>query len=297
MTPKSDHDEDMPMEEILASIRKFVMDTSHEDAHKQRVYKEDLREPGDVPLPKQASKSQEHEGNRPSYKQTPPVQLLSNNQPPVADPSFVSPSHPREPAALELQNPVQSARPAYKAPAAKIPPRPEPDILELTNPAQTISHKTPHHKVAAETDILELTNPIASISPDVDFLAEWEAPMNPGMILEETPHPLSSVKKEEKPTHHRTQISSLSSEEEANVVSSQALTASANSLSRLAKTAKSVPSKQGGEKTADPHTMTLDRLILDMIRPMIKEWVDTNLPSVVEEMVAKEIKRITEHLE
>ncbi|RYE53999.1 MAG: DUF2497 domain-containing protein, partial [Rhizobiaceae bacterium] len=30
----------------------------------------------------------------------------------------------------------------------------------------------------------------------------------------------------------------------------------------------------------------------DMLRPMLKEWLDENLPSVVERMVEKEIARV-----
>ena len=38
---------------------------------------------------------------------------------------------------------------------------------------------------------------------------------------------------------------------------------------------------------------TLDGLVRAMLRPMLKEWLDARLPSLVEEMVAKEITRIT----
>jgi cell pole-organizing protein PopZ len=39
--------------------------------------------------------------------------------------------------------------------------------------------------------------------------------------------------------------------------------------------------------------VTLDGLIRDMLRPMLKEWLDENLPAVVERMVEKEISRIS----
>lgn len=38
---------------------------------------------------------------------------------------------------------------------------------------------------------------------------------------------------------------------------------------------------------------TLDGLVRAMLRPMLKDWLDARLPSLVEEMVAKEISRIT----
>ena len=38
---------------------------------------------------------------------------------------------------------------------------------------------------------------------------------------------------------------------------------------------------------------SLEGLTRDLLRPMLKEWLDTNLPILVEGMVAKEIERIT----
>ena len=38
---------------------------------------------------------------------------------------------------------------------------------------------------------------------------------------------------------------------------------------------------------------TMEDVVLDALRPMLKEWLDANLPPLVEAMVAKEITRIT----
>lgn len=37
---------------------------------------------------------------------------------------------------------------------------------------------------------------------------------------------------------------------------------------------------------------TMEDVVLDALRPMLKEWLDANLPALVEAMVAKEISRI-----
>lgn len=37
---------------------------------------------------------------------------------------------------------------------------------------------------------------------------------------------------------------------------------------------------------------SLDAMVRDMIRPMLKDWLDANLPQIVEDMVADEIARI-----
>jgi len=38
---------------------------------------------------------------------------------------------------------------------------------------------------------------------------------------------------------------------------------------------------------------TMEEVVLEALRPMLKDWLDANLPSMVEAMVAKEISRIT----
>jgi uncharacterized protein len=38
---------------------------------------------------------------------------------------------------------------------------------------------------------------------------------------------------------------------------------------------------------------TLEGLVREMLRPMLKDWLDANLPVVVERLVSKEIARIT----
>lgn len=70
----------------------------------------------------------------------------------------------------------------------------------------------------------------------------------------------------------------------APLVSDEAATASRSALSALsALIVKPQP-------LADN---TLEGLVREMLRPMLKEWLDANLPELVEGMVAKEIARIT----
>lgn len=39
---------------------------------------------------------------------------------------------------------------------------------------------------------------------------------------------------------------------------------------------------------------SLEGLVRDLLRPMLSQWLDTNLPGIVERMVAREIKRLGE---
>lgn len=43
----------------------------------------------------------------------------------------------------------------------------------------------------------------------------------------------------------------------------------------------------------DGQDNTLDGLVRAMLKPMLKEWLDARLPALVEDMVAREIARIT----
>jgi cell pole-organizing protein PopZ len=46
-------------------------------------------------------------------------------------------------------------------------------------------------------------------------------------------------------------------------------------------------------ETGIPGSQTIDGLVREMLKPMLSEWLDANLPQIVEQMVAKEISRIT----
>ena len=76
------------------------------------------------------------------------------------------------------------------------------------------------------------------------------------------------------------------------LLSDAAAQASASVLGNLARMKQgSVPSFPLGEGQR-----TLESMVLELIRPMLKEWLDKNLPTLVEHVVQKEIKKITRDL-
>ncbi|PZU60310.1 MAG: hypothetical protein DI547_04210 [Sphingobium sp.] len=68
------------------------------------------------------------------------------------------------------------------------------------------------------------------------------------------------------------------------MISVESEVAARHSLSALS---SMVVSPESGE------TNTLEGMVREMIRPMLREWLDARLPELVEGMVAKEIARIT----
>lgn len=74
-------------------------------------------------------------------------------------------------------------------------------------------------------------------------------------------------------------------EDEDMIVSAEIEEAARSSLAALSSMV--VHSAETGPAT------TLEGLVREMLRPMLKQWLDANLPTMVEGMVAKEIARIT----
>lgn len=69
------------------------------------------------------------------------------------------------------------------------------------------------------------------------------------------------------------------------IVSAHAAEASRGALDMLSRLmVKPEPSTDG----------TLEGLVREMLRPMLREWLDANLPEIVEAMVAREIERISQ---
>ncbi|MBM3633312.1 MAG: DUF2497 domain-containing protein [Alphaproteobacteria bacterium] len=262
MTPKRDHEDEMSMEEILASIRKFVTDNPPEDSNKQKCYKRDLSQ-SVVPPATDLPHSHNTSAIQAEREVRPQVATVTKDSftPPIFDLQNETRSH-----ASQVNHQHQGAVPLY-----------DHDILELKSPLssghspqQTSQHqsawtppsRTQLGKKVLEESIMTLTNPI-------------------------------DTKKAEKSLRSPLK-GSYSIEGEETLGSTQVMAASASSLMRLAQASKSIPKKS--PSLADQRNVTLDQLIQDLIRPMIKQWIDTHLPSLVEEMVAKEIKRITKHL-
>lgn len=85
-------------------------------------------------------------------------------------------------------------------------------------------------------------------------------------------------------------------EDEGGLVSDQALAASAAALKQLK------PEQVGAtafhtDKVAFRSGMTLEDLVLESMRPMLRDWLDSNLPQLVEKLVAREIAKIRNQLD
>ena len=78
-------------------------------------------------------------------------------------------------------------------------------------------------------------------------------------------------------------------EDDDGIASANATVAARSSLAALAAIRQPKhfePQQPGGDGP-------LEAVVKEMLRPMLKEWLDTRLPEIVEAMVAREIARIT----
>lgn len=75
----------------------------------------------------------------------------------------------------------------------------------------------------------------------------------------------------------------------ASLLATDRVAASRQSLTQLAEAVK-----PGPRPDLAIGTVSLDEMVQDMVRPMLKEWLDAHLPDIVERMVSREISRITD---
>ncbi|GJL96655.1 MAG: pole-organizing protein PopZ [Hyphobacterium sp.] len=169
-----------------------------------------------------------------------------------------------------------------EAAAEEVVEAPEPEAAVAPEPAP---EPAPAPEPEVEDEVLELTDKIDEPTGGTDPLAidddlmivdrEEDEPVvelpEPEPEPEPAPEPVAAVAPEPEPE--------ASAEE---LVSPPAATAAAGAFDALAENLR-VASADG---------MTFEGMVREMMRPMLKEWLDANLPRIVEEKVESEIERI-----
>lgn len=106
-------------------------------------------------------------------------------------------------------------------------------------------------------EILELSDPLADILPEEKPVLAAPTPPAPPEAAE----PIVSER------------------------AAEAMRGPLEALSRMIAKPESKPEISGSE--------TIEGLVRELLKPMLRDWLDANLPQMVEEMVAREISRIT----
>jgi cell pole-organizing protein PopZ len=169
---------------------------------------------------------------------------------------------PAEEAAADLgQDDIDAMLASFDAPAAE-PAAKDDDVLDLTKPVATPK--------ATESSELEFRASEAKAEP----APEPEAVDDAGWgEIEPEPMPMSRA-----PSAPTTAVSRAVGEA---LLAPEAGTAVASAFSSLAHT------------ILGQNARTLDDLVEEMLRPMLKDWLDDNLPTIVERLVRAEIERVS----
>jgi cell pole-organizing protein PopZ len=82
------------------------------------------------------------------------------------------------------------------------------------------------------------------------------------------------------------------------IVSEPTISSAENAFSKLTQAFQFAHNekKQAEEKSAVYGTSAIESFVIEMARPMIREWIDKHLPQLVDKLVTQEIEKLTEDL-
>jgi cell pole-organizing protein PopZ len=163
--------------------------------------------------------------------------------------------------------------PAASAPA---PPQPSPSVMEQRAPREEFSATAPAEN---SSDVLDLTEDMATpatgraegfrtINGDSDVVFEDADEESPSRTRDREPPPMEPPRRQS-PADERALLSSFTS---------AAVDSAFNTLAHT---------------VLVQNARTLEDLVREMLRPMLKTWLDDNLPSMVERLVRAEIERVS----
>lgn len=256
------------MEEILASIR--------------RIIAEGEREAQAAPL--QESRPAEAEAAKvltPTSEPFPPPaaepEILILTQMVQDDGSVVS---------LQAAPPGAAAEPATEAPSVEVPEfeatppsSPAPDAIEPVSELARVD-------ISAESAVVPAVEALATFSATTIEADVPTAPVNAHAQQERLELSLTTTPLEEE----RTAVPA-EGPKKPEIVSEEALAASTAALSQLA---------QSVSRSREPvpgQSKTVEEVVREAVEPMLKQWLDANLPRIVERMVREAIDRVVRRVE
>jgi cell pole-organizing protein PopZ len=241
------------MEEILASIRRIIAD--------------------DEAKPASAEKS------------------ASAEKPASPPPAAAKPQAAAKPAMKDIPPSAIAPKPAAAAPKPAPPPAPEPaavsnnqdDIdamlasLDAATPEADIRPAQPEPE--PEADVFELTDDMALPEPAAPQAASFHK-IDPQDDLEFAESAAAKALHRQ-PAYEPPPFESATAAPQQQILSHTTVSAVESAFNSLANTVLS------------NNARTLEDLVKEMLRPMLKSWLDDNLPGLVERIVKAEIERVS----
>ena len=157
------------------------------------------------------------------------------------------------------------------------------DVLELTKMVREsgevvdLQSERPSPDPAIEED--EPAGPVFAENgaDQQSALADHE----PGGVIEDAPQ----IEDEPVPSQHA---------RKSELVSGSAATVATGAFAKLSQALQRTPEE---ESVADGSGRTMEQFVEDIARPMLKDWLDEHLPTIVERLVQKEIQKISRRAE
>lgn len=116
---------------------------------------------------------------------------------------------------------------------------------------------------------------------DVTVDDDYSLPDDVAFVASDTPEPPSDVPVMEPPRLGTMPDPTLSDDLAEHLLDSTAQAAASSAFSRL------------GAMSLGGHDQTVEGVVRELLRPMLKSWLDENLPSIVERLVEREIERVS----
>ncbi|MHC2619379.1 cell pole-organizing protein PopZ [Bradyrhizobium huanghuaihaiense] len=243
------------MEEILASIRRIIADDEAKPPPAEAAKPEKAATPAAPPKPM---------NDIPPSKVAPPKPAAEKPAPPSA--------------------PKPAPAPPPPAPAADAGPNSQDDIdallagLDAATPAPEVRAPEPEPEPEPEPDVLELTDEMAmdpAPTPPPPSFRKVEP--RDDLEFAESPPPRPAPP----PSYAPVDFDAPPLPPQQPILAQSTVSAVESAFNSLAHTVLS------------SNARTLEDLVKEMLRPMLKSWLDDNLPGLVERIVKAEIERVS----
>lgn len=157
--------------------------------------------------------------------------------------------------------------------------------------AETAAPSAPEAPVSFGSDVLELTDIIEEPKPidPIDTIMAMTQP-EPAPVFEPAPEPAPLPAMEPVVEPEPQPAPAFDAE---SLMSEVAVEASASALRSLAGSAQPAVHHTVASGASFRSGLTVEDLVIESLKPMLKEWLDENLPQIVERKVQREIERIS----
>jgi cell pole-organizing protein PopZ len=295
MFSENDDDQEMSMDEILSSIRRYVSaDEPTKKSHHGHSQRPQKSEPAKIDSTPGFSNPGFERFSSPQF--SPQSALTSANEGAQlrSAPLHELLKNSNQNSLRQNQSP-QNLAPQDQAQDRQVIDRQTPDMNYVSMNPNLNSNKTKMNPYGEEeNDVVRLDAPYSKTS---SFSVQTPA-YNPGPYNPPSNTPSISQSQKVNQTTNYGENYTQTTQKDTPLLSDQTSDTVLSSFSKLNETVIHTNQSQqtDSRRSVLSEKLTLDQVFYDLARPMIHEWLEKNLPGMVESMVMKEIERITKNV-